>query len=99
MTLTHKPFKKEVLIPTKDDWYPSYLINGRDRYVRVFVLQYLHPIQDGLNFKVGAWGNDDFGLEREFHTKEEALEVYNQLIVMENISKDELKLDFGFDVL
>lgn len=63
-------------------------------FCNIFVLPRMDPTS-----KLGAWGNDDFGLGREFYTKEEALEVYNQLIVMENVSKDELELDYGFDVL
>lgn len=60
------------LIPT-EDWYPNF----PDGRVRASLMQLL-PCS--LNrYRVAVWGADDFGLERDFDTREEAQRVFDGL--------------------
>lgn len=72
-------------IPSPDSWYPNY----EDGTVRVGF--------DSKNnyFKVSVWGADDFGLEKEFTTRLEAIELYRKLSKCSIITIKQLK-ELGF---
>lgn len=86
----------EVLKKTNDDWYPSYKMGDThfELYVRVYFVEYTNS----FGYKVAAWGNDDFGLEKEFSVKErqQAWDLFLELIQMQYIGKDKLKW-MGFE--
>ena len=58
---------REVFKKTTDLWYGNYGDN-RDEVK----LMYLGEIDDDC-FRVACWGNDDFGIERDFETEEEVV--------------------------
>ena len=82
------PNKHARLKPTSDNWYPSFWDNeeqylyhrdddGCGGYCRVGI----GPLNAMLTeWRVSVWGNDDFGIDKDFSTKEEALELYNYLL-------------------
>lgn len=57
-------------VKTPDEWFPC--------YTRHRVQVSLH--QDSKTvYRVALWGNDDFGLEKAFNSKVEALNCYDTL--------------------
>jgi hypothetical protein len=65
--------------PAAEDWYPNFP-NGTVR-IRLIVHQYVNvlgQITGQLN-RVVVWGNDDFGMEQDFNTPEEAERCFNQM--------------------
>lgn len=72
MSLNEKRIDK--MIKTTDDWHPCF--NGNKIKVSIFI-QY----NTNLNYhfvRMCAWGNDDFGLELDYHSScyESLLYVY-----------------------
>jgi hypothetical protein len=78
---------EEVLKVTHDDWYPCI----DDKYVS---LKYVGLLTDGM-YRVCVWGGDDFGLEKDYSTEEEAKEVYERLKATKVINKRDL-FNIGF---
>ena len=58
-------------VKTKESWYPNY----PGDLVRVSLL----PLMDNVTWRVVVWGNDDFGLERDFKSRLEATLVYDEI--------------------
>lgn len=88
--MSRKPeYKKreEVLKSTTDNWYPNY---ENDKVM----LMYVGLLADG-DFRVAAWGNDDFGIERDFDKEEDDYKMFLELKKKRVITKDGLyNLDF-----
>ena len=91
-----KPFKKETFVPTKENWYPP-VIKDDGIYVNVVVLEYPHKYPTSPNYKVSVWGDDDFGLEKEYYTKKEALLVYDEICKLKFVEQAYLKRVFKFE--
>jgi hypothetical protein len=75
--------------PTKDDWCPNFDNN----LVRVT----LHTcmVNNGKMWhRVCVWGDDDCGMEKDFHgkeTKKDAVKLYKYLLSLPHIEKKILK--------
>jgi hypothetical protein len=67
-------------VPVQEDWYSNYRIEGDARHKDTLLVQVSAlSLSDG-KFRVCVWGNDDFGLERDFDQPGQAMVLY-QLIV------------------
>lgn len=67
------PHRFTKYVPTDEDWAPSFPGN----YVRVFCGSLIaDPV---FNYRVGIWGEDDLGMDRDFETLEEALSIFNRI--------------------
>lgn len=69
--------------------------HGNDRLgeVKIVTVRFL---VDGPNiFRIAVWGNDDFGLEKEFETDDGAVECFLDIISEKYISEGYLR-DLGF---
>ena len=78
---------------TQDEWYgnSTKLHNGKPtRTVEVSE----HLYNDGTG-RISIWGNDDFGLEKEYNTHEEAKATFDIIKKMEYVNIQPLK-DMGF---
>lgn len=92
--------QKYCYIKTEEDWYPSFKFDGwhridgyKDSYLlRLFLLE----LKDGT-YKVGVWGSDDYGLEREYPTDKlkDALEMFMLILEQEYMTRKFL-MDHGF---
>ena len=49
---------------TNEDWYPSIIMDG-GQYIEVSFI----PLSN-KKFRVCAWGDDDFGMEKDFESKD-----------------------------
>ena len=79
--------KTEVLVPTTDQWYG----NWNDKFVKLI---YNGKLDDG-SFRVSCWGTDDFGIDKDFNTEREAIEIFKFLQNSGNITQQAL-YDLGF---
>ena len=63
----------EVYKKTHDDWYPAFEMAG-EKLVEVSFIQLnpWRPVEERV-WLVCVWGDDDFGMEREFKPDEENL--------------------------
>ena len=87
--------RARVLKKTQDEWYPSYQSKDLGQLVRVSC-QPLGP-HEGDNWRVCAWGADNFGMERDFTDEKEALTVFIKVIKQEYVNHSNLKT-LGFKV-
>ena len=77
----------EVLKNTNDDWHPNFENN-------TCKLIYIGKLSDG-KFRVAVWGNDDFGIDKDFEIESEAIEMFHKLEKYETINhKDLYELEF-----
>jgi hypothetical protein len=87
---------------TNDDWYPNY----PDNLVRVSLIlrrkkSSEYKLFGQTLFRVCVWGDDDFGMEKDFKSGNEQLdidqakELYQLLVNQKVINKDYLK-QLGF---
>lgn len=78
--------RKTLMKFSSDDWYPSY----DDGMVEVGLVS-LFPVDEHPRFRVWIWGADDCGMERDFHTKEEAEIVFENICKMDDVTRKALK--------
>jgi hypothetical protein len=71
---------------TKDDWHPPFQVDGENA-VSVSFLR-LNP--EGSEWRVCAWGADDFGVEKDFTNWSLAYEEFILAISQGYLSKDYL---------
>lgn len=73
------------MMETEEDWYPSFFFHGpttppeivpTQAYLRVRFYEF-HPESDG--YRVCVWGNDDFGMEKDFKDFAEAHKCYKEI--------------------
>ena len=76
----------QVFKETLDDWYPSYKL-GDKQLVKVRLLK----LRDGV-WHVCVWGNDDFGLERDYDKYEDAREMFQIIMGQPYVSQTLLKV-------
>jgi hypothetical protein len=81
--------REPIFKPTTDDWYGNYEVD-------TCKLKYLGKLSDG-KFRVAVWGNDDFGIEKDFDTESEAIDMFDKLAKYEVINHQDL-YDLGFVV-
>jgi hypothetical protein len=79
--------RTEVFKLTNDDWYPNY----EDNRVKLI---YIGKLTDG-KFRVACWGNDDFGIDRDFELEQDAINMFNRLEKYPLINHRDL-YDLGF---
>ena len=84
---------------TLEDWYPSYKLDswykGKERGSNLLEVSLLKLITG--EHRVCVWGNDDFGMEKDFPTDkyEDALQDYLLILKQEYVYKSFLK-NLGF---
>jgi len=79
---------------TQDNWYGNYKITGDARVsdlVEVSFLKLLNTEGSELNWRVCVWGNDDFGLERDFEHEAEAWVTFLEVIGQEYVNQQYLR--------
>lgn len=64
--------------------------------VKVSFLKLHNFLQNTYEWRVCIWGNDDFGLERDFQSKKEAEEVFDIISNTDIISQDFLLQEMKF---
>ena len=74
---------------TTDDWHPT----CENSSVMVRFMQLLPDPKAG--FRIAVWGNDDFGLEKDVASFNEAEALYREITALENLTIQEL-LDKDF---
>jgi hypothetical protein len=67
---------------TEDDWYGNFENN-------TVKLTYHPQLADG-KYRVSIWGNDDFGIDKDFDSPAEAEEVFCKLKIKKVINKNDL---------
>ena len=87
----------EVFKRTQDDWYGNYKIAGDQRVSDLVEVSFMNllPDQSTTNWRVCVWGNDDFGLERDFENETVAWNIFLQVIGMKLVNQQALR-DLGF---
>ena len=84
---------------TTDDWCPSYTLMDWYKGVEHQTLVEVILTRTGPNldtdWRVCAWGGDDFGMEKDFTTYDEAWNCFIQVISLETVNISTLK-DMGF---
>lgn len=93
----------DVLKKTNDDWYPCIKVynpntkpKDYESYVRVSFLE-LQPINEhSYKWRVCVWGNDDCGMERDYMSKQEALQAFIDIISWGSVDMEPLNLKHGF---
>jgi hypothetical protein len=86
--------KINVFKKTKDNWCGNYkIIDNREVFdlVEVSFMQLLSG-----EWRVCVWGNDDFGVERDFKDQTAAFVVFQAIIQEEYVNKNTL-LTCGFE--
>lgn len=73
-------------VPTKDDWHPT--CGGG-----FVMIRFVQMLPDG--FRIAVWGGDDFGLEKDVASFNEAEALYREITALENLTIQEL-LDKDF---
>ena len=78
---------------TDDQWHQTYKLANGTGLVRVMFTQTGPDPENGLgDYRVAAWGNDDFGLECDFgKDKTTALDTLMEIILMPTVSREGLK--------
>lgn len=82
--------KQKCIKPTQDDWYSNDIINGQ----KVVIVSCLGLITN--DYRVCVWGNDDYGLEKDYSSRGEAIQIYRQIKRWKFVNKQNLK-DIGFN--
>lgn len=86
--------KTTVYKPTKDNFCPSLIVGRADHWfsdneklVRVnYHGNISYKESDKPCFRVSVWGTDDFGLEKDFESDQEAINLFMQIIQEETLS-------------
>lgn len=69
---------KQKMVQTNEDWYPSYFETSDTGETLSMVKVSLYKLGKG-RYRVSVWGNDDFGVERDFFDLTEAGEYYRRI--------------------
>lgn len=83
---------------TDDDWYGNYRVEGDDRVSNLVCVSFTqtgpNPPING-DWRVCVWGNDDFGMERDFEDEATALNIFYQVVGWPKVNQILLR-DMGF---
>lgn len=74
----------EAFIEVKESWYGNYEISEDQRHLGAkLVYVRLSKFSDDSGFRVSVWGNDDFGMEKDFksHEYKQAEELYVKILL------------------
>ena len=83
----------DVFKKTSDNWYPNY----PNDMVKISFLKLPNILQNSdAEWRVCIWGNDDFGLERDFQSKKEAMKTFEIISDQDSISADFLLKQLNF---
>lgn len=90
----------EIFKYSSECWYPSYFLegfNGKDTLVKVRFSELRSHENNKTEWRVSVWGNDDFGMERDFlgEQKEDAIKCFHKIVELKDVTKQAL-LDLGF---
>lgn len=77
-------YMRDMFVPVTDDWIPNHPGNT----VKVSTMSLHQGLAPANAYRVCVWGADDFGMERDFPTKEEAIALYEDMISRESLSRD-----------
>ena len=83
---------------TQSNWYPNYTLKGYNKMlvqINFGKLLTLSNSDNGFNYRVSIWGEDDYGLEKDFINRREAYECFTHIISMEYVNIQDLK-NLGF---
>lgn len=83
--------KESCFVQTEDDFLPSFKRDGK-----MFVEVLFSPLIDNT-YRVGVWGNDDFGMIRDYTNSADATTMYRKIKILPSISIPWLK-ENGFSV-
>lgn len=78
----------------EDEWAGNYSLNDR-RHTNLVRVVFGRP-QPKDSWRVGVWGNDDFGMVKDFNIEEDADKCFLQIISLKIISIDAL-IELGFE--
>jgi hypothetical protein len=76
---------------TSGKWYPNYHLENHELVKVSFCQDQAGP----RNWWVSAWGNDDFGMEKEFQDREEAWACFIEVISLDDVTVARLR-ELGF---
>lgn len=99
--MVHDWNKHTALKPTQDDWYGNDKIDritvGGEvhRDVRIVTVTCVTLRDDKTPYRVCVWGNDDYGLEKDYGIEEEARFNFMKILKMDWVNKQPL-IDMGF---
>lgn len=83
-----------LLKKTDDDWYGN--INGDSLEITLSKIRAPALLKDGKIFwKINCWGNDDYGLFKDFESSKEAMNTFFELKKLPKVNKQYL-FDIGF---
>lgn len=89
--------RQEILIKTDDEWSGNY----DDNFVKLIYNGLIPPFtpkgkkeREPL-WRVSCWGNDDFGIDKDFESEQESIDVFNDLKSRDKINQQDL-YDMGF---
>ncbi len=85
---------------TSDSWYPEYQLttpsyNSKNKLVQVTYHSNIAPPSHDCEFRVSAWGDDDFGMEFDTKSENEAWLKFIAVIGLTDVTHEALvKLGF-----
>jgi hypothetical protein len=83
--------KVTCFVPVQEDWYSNYRIEDDARHKDTLLVQVSAlSLRDG-KYRVCVWGNDDFGLERDFDQPGQAMVLYQLIVSQPNPTQAWLK--------
>lgn len=86
--------KISVYKDAQSNWYPSYTFKDYTYTMLVEVsfikLPSLANSDNSFNYRVCAWGWDDFGLEKDFVSRKEAYDCFIQVISLKFVNVEDL---------
>lgn len=90
--------KVEVYKKTTDDWCPSLASQYADlNFVRVAFLKLeTYDKYHAEQWRVCCWGEDDFGMERDYDSESEAWTTFLQILGWEDVTVKRLMDELGF---
>ncbi len=84
----------DVFKVTSEDWYPSYKLEDKTKLVQVSFMQVLLATS-ATSWRVCVGGQDDYVVERDFATENEAWCMFVRIIGLEDVTMNTLK-NIGF---
>lgn len=81
---------------TDDNWYGN--VNGDSVEITLHYIKAPALLKDGKKFwKISCWGNDDYGIFKDFFSSKEAMDTFFELKKLPKVNKQYL-FDRGFEV-
>ena len=84
---------------TQDNWYPVYRVKGWNNNLNLVCVSFTqtgpNPANGDGQWRVCVWGEDDFGMERDYDDKSACLCMFHKVIGWKYVNQDKLN-DHGF---